>query len=72
MAIGEGKYDDVCTRVREELQAVGVVLIVMGGPKGNGFEVQFVHEHMLRYLPSVLRKTADSVERDLALLDRPP
>src|SRR5205085_1646492 len=40
MAIGPGQYDDLCTRVREESQAQAVVLIVLGGNKGNGFSMQ--------------------------------
>jgi len=47
MALGPGKYDDVCTRVRgmvglTELPETGggVMLIVVGGDKGDGFACQ--------------------------------
>jgi hypothetical protein len=35
-----GKYDDLCTYVREQTKADGVVVIVVGGDKGHGFAVQ--------------------------------
>jgi len=46
MAIGPGKYDDVCTHVREQVgiadegQGGGVIVIVLGGNRGNGFACQ--------------------------------
>lgn len=40
MTDGPGKYDDLCTIVREAAAAVGVVVIVMGGNRGSGFSAQ--------------------------------
>lgn len=40
MAIGPGKYDDLCTHVREQSGAAGVVVIVLGGKRGSGFSCQ--------------------------------
>ena len=45
MALGPGKYDFVCSIVREQVgmrpdSPGGVIVIVMGGDKGNGFSVQ--------------------------------
>lgn len=46
MALGPGKYDDVCTMVRHQVGlsgdvlAGGVIVIVFGGNKGNGFSCQ--------------------------------
>ena len=43
MAIGPGKYDELCTLVRERAgitERGGVFVIVIGGNKGNGFSVQ--------------------------------
>jgi hypothetical protein len=42
---GPGKYDDVCTIVRERVgindnTGGGVILIVIGGNKGSGFACQ--------------------------------
>ena len=40
MGHGPGKYDDLCTQARNTAKAAGVVLIVFGGEKGDGFSVQ--------------------------------
>jgi len=40
MAFGPGKYDELCTNVREASGAESVVLMVLGGNKGSGFSVQ--------------------------------
>jgi hypothetical protein len=42
---GPGKYDDICTLVRERVGITdatggGVIVIVLGGNKGNGFACQ--------------------------------
>lgn len=64
MALGPGIYDDECTKVREELGADGVVLIVFGGEKGGGFSVQAPVDITLD-LPSVLAILAQQIEIDL-------
>jgi hypothetical protein len=38
--IGPGKYDDVCTVVREMTGAACALVLVIGGNKGAGFSVQ--------------------------------
>jgi hypothetical protein len=40
MALGPGRYDDVCTFVRLACEADAVLLIVLGGKLGNGFSCQ--------------------------------
>jgi len=40
MLNGPGKYDDLCTEVREKAKALGAIVVVLGGDKGNGFSVQ--------------------------------
>jgi hypothetical protein len=44
MSWGPGKYDDVCTKVVEQVgigeQGGGVIVIVLGGNKGSGFSCQ--------------------------------
>jgi len=45
MAMGPGKYDDVCSRVRAEVgigdnSGGGVIVIVFGGNRGSGFSCQ--------------------------------
>ena len=38
--IGAGKYDELATMVREKSHARSVIIIVMGGDKGDGFACQ--------------------------------
>jgi hypothetical protein len=40
MPVGPGKYDDLCTHVRELSKAEGVIVIVFNGVRGSGFSVQ--------------------------------
>jgi hypothetical protein len=62
--IGPGKYDDLCTYVREQAKAAGVIVIVFEGEKGAGFSVQAPLAMQLQ-LPSVLRLIATQIENDL-------
>lgn len=64
MSSGPGKYDDLCTLVREGATADGAIVIVIGGARGNGFSVQLVHPDMVRALPDLLRAVADQIEDD--------
>lgn len=61
---GPGKYDPECTELRERLMAAGVVLIVHGGMRGDGFEVQMDGLALLS-LPAVLRDMATQIEAQL-------
>lgn len=47
MPIGPGKYDSLCTKVREESEAQTAIVIVMNGKDGSGFSVQSVLEDSL-------------------------
>lgn len=63
MTIGAGMYDELCTQVREQAQAVGVVLLIVNGRHGNGFSVQApldVHAT----LPVVLESLAETIRED--------
>ena len=62
--MGPGKYDEEATLVMEKTNAQGVILIVIGGTKGEGFAVQATLQVTLA-LPSMLRNIADQVEKDL-------
>ena len=63
--IGPGKYDDETTAVMKATHAAGVILIVIGGDKGQGFSVQATPE-VTRALPAMLRLIADQIETDIA------
>ncbi len=65
MTRGPGKYDEAATTARELTGAAGVVLIVLGGSRGNGFSVQVRSEFLLRRLPVMLRDLAEQIERDV-------
>ena len=40
MALGPGKYDDLCTYVRKQAEADGAMVVVMNGNRGSGFSTQ--------------------------------
>ena len=63
MTIGPGKYDDLCTLVRQRVGGDGVIVIVLGGDRGNGFAFQADLKTAL-LLPQMLRHTADQIESD--------
>jgi hypothetical protein len=64
MALGPGKYDDLCTEAREKSKGRGAILIILEGGKGMGFSVQAQIEDLLK-LPNILRFIADGIEEDL-------
>lgn len=59
--IGPGKYNSMCDKVREDLNAEGVILIVYGGVLGDGFEAQ-LPAAIAHNMPRVLRQVADQIE----------
>jgi hypothetical protein len=66
--IGPGKYDDETTMVQKATNAIGVVLLVFGGNKGDGFSVQATLE-MTLLLPTILRTIADQLDADVEKLN---
>jgi hypothetical protein len=62
--IGPGKYDDIATMVQAKTQARGVILIVIGGNRGEGFECHATLEVTAK-LPDLLRTLADQIEGDI-------
>ena len=65
MAFGPGKYDDLCTLVRKHAGiggdvSGGVIVIVFGGEKGNGFSCQADIETTLA-LPDALERIAAQI-----------
>lgn len=61
--IGPGKYDDICTEVREKTKARSVLVIIIGGNKGEGFSVQSDIGTLMK-LPTILRNVADQIGRE--------
>ncbi|MGY3587039.1 hypothetical protein ACVIGB_003899 [Bradyrhizobium sp. USDA 4341] len=68
MALGKGKYDELCREIREKVglgggeipQSGGVLLIVMGGEHGNGFSCQADMDTTLA-LPDLLERVARQI-----------
>ncbi len=58
---GPGKYDRLCTLVRERAKARGAVVIVLRGEHGSGFSVQ-VEPKFLTGVATVLREVADQMD----------
>lgn len=65
MPHGPGKYDAECTRLQEELKAHGVLLVVVGGDRGNGFSVSATLP-VVAALPKLLRQVADEIDASFA------
>jgi len=71
MAIGPGKYDDLCSYVRDQAGVTdkvggGVMVIVIGGHRGNGFSCQADLETTLT-LADLLEEVAGLIRSDLAM-----
>jgi hypothetical protein len=64
MALGPGKYDEEATMVQQRTNAAGVIVIVIGGDKGEGFAIQATLGVTLS-LPKMLRIIADQIEADI-------
>jgi hypothetical protein len=60
MPIGPGKYNTLCSYVRQEAEAEGVVLIVFGGKHGDGFAVQ-ANAAITLTLPEILERAAADI-----------
>lgn len=63
MPVGPGKYDDLCTHVREAADADGAIVIIFA-PTGFGFSVQASMDVQLT-LPTILREVADQIEQSM-------
>lgn len=60
MALGPGKYDDLCTLVRQKAKAKGALVIILDGEKGSGFSCQADLVVTLR-LPEMLENIAKQI-----------
>jgi hypothetical protein len=60
MAVGPGKYDDLCTLVRERAEAAGAIIVVIDGARGSGFSCQADVATTLR-LPAILESLAAQI-----------
>lgn len=65
MALGPGKYDDVCTHVRELAGAETAVVIIVNGKLGSGFSVQSRDPTFDRTVPGLLETLAAQIRADM-------
>ncbi len=63
MALGPGKYDDLCTYARITAGAEGAILIILNGVAGSGFSCQLPLTGQLA-IAGILRTIADEIEQD--------
>lgn len=67
MALGPGKYDDLCSYVSEQTGIAdtggGVIVIVIGGNRGSGFSCQADLKTTLG-LPDLLESVAQQIRDD--------
>ena len=66
MPHGPGKYDLACEMAREMTDAVGTLLIVIEGNRGNGFSMTVTDATLLASVPALLRMVASQIEADMA------
>jgi hypothetical protein len=62
--LGPGRYNDLSVELFYKTKAKLLILMVGGGNRGDGFEVQTTPEDVPR-LPGMLRHLADLIEADL-------
>jgi hypothetical protein len=60
---GGGKYDPELETLLESTRAAGVVLMVIGGPRGDGFAYGSVSHLPPKTIAGMLRQVADSLEK---------
>jgi hypothetical protein len=65
MPLGPGKYDDLCTEVREKARARGAIVIVIEGDKGDGFSCQADLLVTVR-LPDLLESMAKQIRESMS------
>ena len=61
---GPGKYDELCTLVRNRAMARGAIVMVFGGINGSGFSVQ-ADEELTRELPEILESMIAQIRASL-------
>jgi hypothetical protein len=59
-----GKYDDAATAARD-IAGGNVLLIVIDGRRGHGFQTQIVNPRVLATLPDVLEDVAKNIRKQL-------
>jgi hypothetical protein len=71
MSDGLGKYDDLCTYVREQAKAMTAIIIVLDGEHGSGFSLQSHVENSRAFLPDLLETMAADIRRNMGKREKP-
>jgi len=61
---GVGHYDDQATVTRILTEADGVIVMVFGGKRGDGFSLQTADPDLDKRLPDILRYLANEIEKE--------
>ena len=61
-----GEYDEEANELQRGLDADGVIVMVVGGERGNGVSI-CADLNTMMLLPELLRTIADQVEADIAM-----
>lgn len=69
MPMGPGKYDDITTLAREKTKAACVVVLIIGGERGDGFDMQ-IDAARIRSLPGLTKVIVDSLRDMAATIER--
>lgn len=65
MPVGPGKYDKECEEILLRDHADVVLVIVIGGKRGDGFSLSGVNPFVIPNIAAILRHVADSIEQTL-------
>lgn len=63
MALGPGKYDDLCTYVRTKAKADGALVVIINGELGGGFSAQLSLLDTIK-MAATLREIADKIDSE--------
>lgn len=61
-----GHYDQEAEQILEATRATGVLVIVVGGTRGDGLSVCTRNRRFVGHVPKILRDVADGIEEQLA------
>jgi hypothetical protein len=62
-----GKYDGLCTAVREAAEADGAIIVIFNGNQGHGFSMQALDASLIEIVPGILEKMAADIRQQLIL-----
>lgn len=66
MPHGPGKYDELCSYVREQTGAEAAIVIVFGGRLGDGFSMQSAGWDTAENVAKVLERVLGQLRADVA------